>query len=65
MQLPAAPKEAYAASGIGAGNLVDSGNVCWKAPEMFYFVRNLCNTDITATIKVSTRHLHCCTSSDI
>eukprot|EP00208_Stichococcus_sp_RCC1054_P007017 CAMPEP_0206134758 /NCGR_PEP_ID=MMETSP1473-20131121/191_1 /ASSEMBLY_ACC=CAM_ASM_001109 /TAXON_ID=1461547 /ORGANISM="Stichococcus sp, Strain RCC1054" /LENGTH=245 /DNA_ID=CAMNT_0053526379 /DNA_START=106 /DNA_END=843 /DNA_ORIENTATION=- len=49
-----APKEAYAASGIGAGNLVDSGNVCWKAPEMFYFVRNLCNTDITATIKLTT-----------
>ena len=48
----AAPTEAYAASGIGAGHLVDSGNVCWDAPSMFYFVKNSCTTSITATIKV-------------
>jgi uncharacterized protein YceK len=47
-----APDGATATSGIGQGDIVDSGNVCWDAPTVYYFVKNNCATAIDVTIKV-------------
>jgi hypothetical protein len=49
---PAAPEEAKAASGLGQGDIVDTGKTCWEAPTVFYFVKNDCATAIPVTIKV-------------
>jgi uncharacterized protein YceK len=47
-----APEEAKAASGLGQGDIVDTGKTCWEAPTVFYFVKNDCATAIPVTIKV-------------
>lgn len=47
-----APDAAKATSGLGQGDIVDSGNTCWEAPTVYYFVKNDCVTAIPVTIKV-------------
>jgi hypothetical protein len=51
----AAPDAAKATSGLGQGDIVDSGNTCWDAPTVYYFVKNDCATTIPVTIKVRRR----------
>lgn len=46
-----APPSAYAPEGIGASSTVDTGSVCWKTPQVFYFINNRCTLPITAVIK--------------
>jgi hypothetical protein len=48
----AAPEEAKATSGLGQGDIVDTGKTCWDAPTVYYFVKNDCATAIPVTIKV-------------
>ena len=40
------------ASGVGQGDILDTGKTCWEAPTVFYFVKNDCATAIPVTIKV-------------
>lgn len=48
-----APPSAFAPKGISSGSTIDSGNVCWLSPKLFYFIENRCEAPITATIKVT------------
>jgi hypothetical protein len=48
-----APDGALAPKGIGMTDLVDSGQTCWDAPTIYFFVRNSCENDVRTTIKVT------------
>lgn len=40
-------------SGLAAGALVDTGDVCWQPRTVYFFVMNACTANVTVTIKTT------------